>query len=66
MKKFRIVLAVDHPGAEDFATWLNNNGHIANVGRDTHNHVDGYDVSMLDDEDEHATIFNTLWETYCK
>lgn len=56
MKTYTITIACDHPEAEEFAEWLNEQGHIARVGSDTANWIDG---------ERGADVFDDLWDNYC-
>lgn len=57
-----IQIAVDSPEAEEFVTWLNANGHIAEISDDTGNRIDG--VWTVTNEDA-AQSLNDLWIGYC-
>lgn len=62
MTTYTIEIACDTPEAEQFAAWLNAQGHDARVGRSTGNYVDG---SWTDNNAEANEIMNDLWSQYC-
>lgn len=62
MSTYEIIISVDTPEAEDFATWLEEQGHSVKVGDSTGNYVDGVWAST---DDEASEIMNGLWESYC-
>lgn len=57
-----IIIAVDTPEATDFIEYLEYEGHIATIGQDTRNYIDGIDTST--DETLNETM-NNLWLGYC-
>lgn len=57
MTKYNVVIAADQHEAEEFAEWLNEQGHTAIVGSTTRTTVDG------DSNDE---VSAQLWSDYCK
>jgi hypothetical protein len=62
-----IRLARDHTEGDAFAAWLAANGHNVLIGNDTHNHVDGVDVSSADGaESDECDVFAALWAAYCE
>lgn len=62
MSTYEIIIAVDTPEAEEFATWLEEQGHSAKVGDSTGNYADGVWASSDSEADE---IMNRLWGDYC-
>ncbi len=62
MEKHRIEIAVDTIEADEFAAWLNSQGHNATVGTSTGNYVDGEWTSA---SEEAIEIMRVLWEEYC-
>ena len=61
MKTYKIIIAVDNPEAEAFATWLEQHGHSAEVGHSTGSYVDGVETSSDAKANE---IANSLWTDY--
>lgn len=61
-KAHQIEIAVDADEAEQFAVWLNAQGHSATVGNNTANYVDGTPTT---DEAANETM-RALWDAYCK
>mgnify|MGYP006277493791 FL=1 len=57
-----IQIAVDHVEAEQFAAWLNAQGHSATIGNSTGNYVNGAWTGCNADANE---IMNGLWDAYC-
>ncbi len=58
----KIEIAVDHHEADEFASFLNGEGHDAHVGESTGNFIDGVCTSHdVDASDE----LNKLWDWYC-
>lgn len=60
--KHTIEIAGDTTECQQFADWLNAQGHTATIGRSTGSYVDG--VWTCSDVDA-SEIFNTLWLSYC-
>lgn len=70
MTTTKITLAFDHEYADEFAAWINarhsDESVSAVVGRDSHNHVNGVDVSSNDGcETPECAVLENLWNTYC-
>lgn len=63
MKTYKIEIAVDTERAEDFAAWLNAQGHDAHVGTSTGDYIDGEWTSADEQANE---IMQDLWDGYCK
>jgi len=57
-----VVISCDNDEANQFAAWLNTNGHTATVGNSTGNYIDGTWTSADGDADE---IMQALWSAYC-
>jgi hypothetical protein len=57
-----IQIAVDHAEAEQFANWLNAQGHSATIGNSTGNYVNGAWTAYDIDANE---ILSGLWDAYC-
>jgi len=57
-----IVIAIDSPEAEEFVSWLNEQGLEASIGTDTGSWVDGQNT---DNDPEASQLINGLWENYC-
>lgn len=66
MTTYTIEIAFDASGteeaAQEFATWLNEQGHDARVGNSTGSYVDGRSTSNDEDARE---IMNNLWNEFC-
>ena len=60
---YEIEISTDNDEAEAFCEWLNANGHLAFVGFETGNYVDGTWTSTDDEANE---IMVDLWNQYCK
>jgi len=58
----QIEIAVDTVEADEFAAWLNANGHDAKVGNSTGNFIDGVRTSTDNDANE---TMRALWDAYC-
>lgn len=58
----RIILAVDHTEADEFAEYLNEQGHDAQVGNSTGSYVDG---SQTDHDQDANDWLNGQWDAYC-
>ena len=58
----KIEIAVDSNEADEFANWLNNHGHEANVGTSTGNYIDGEHTA---NDPELQETLNDLWDEYC-
>ena len=59
---YKIEIAGDTTECQQFADWLNTQGHTATIGRSTGSYVDGVWTSRDADASE---ILNTLWVSYC-
>ena len=57
-----IEISVDACEADQFAAWLNANGHSAAVGKSTASYVDGARTGSDPAANE---IMNGLWSAYC-
>lgn len=57
-----VELAVDQHEGEEFAAWLNAQGHTATIGRSTGTYIDGVSTSSDPEANE---IANDLWAAYC-
>jgi prophage antirepressor-like protein len=62
MKTYKILIAVDNPEAEAFATWLEQRAHLGKISNSTGNYVVGIQTSSDAKADE---IVNSLWADYC-
>jgi len=62
MEQYKIEIASDHAEAEEFVSWLNNQGHDALIGTSTGNYIDGIWTST---DPEMSEIMNGLWGEYC-
>jgi len=62
VKRYKIEIASDHPDAEEFVSWLNNQGHDASIGTSTGSYIDGVWTST---DPEMSESMNTLWSAYC-
>ena len=62
MNAYAITVAVDQGEAEEFVSWLNSNGHTAEVGTDTGNYLDGV---WTNTDAVASDIMNGLWGSYC-
>ncbi len=60
--KYTVVIACDQTEGEEFAAWLNANGHVAMIGNSTGAYVNGVRTSSRGDE---SIIFGYLWDSYC-
>ena len=58
----KIEIAVDNENAEEFATWLQGQGHDAHVGTSTGNYIDGTWTATDEQANE---IMRGLWDRYC-
>jgi hypothetical protein len=58
---YDITIACDHAEGEEFAAWLNVQGHRAKIGRDTGNYIDGIRTSA---SPVASDIMRSLWEAY--
>lgn len=63
MSTYEIIIAVDTPEVEEFAAWLEDQGHSAKVGDGTGDYIDGVWTSSDAEANE---IMNRLWDDYCK
>lgn len=63
---YKIEIAFDSCGTEEaaneFASWLNEKGHDASVGKSTGSYVDGRWTS---NDEEAREIMNSLWDEFC-
>jgi len=57
-----IEISIDNDEGEQFAEWLNAQGHTAKVGNSTGDYIDG--VWTSSDADANETM-NALWSQYC-
>ncbi len=57
-----IEISIDNDEGEQFAAWLNAQGHTAKVGKSTGGYIDGVWTST--DADANETM-NSLWSAYC-
>jgi len=60
--RHEIIIASDNHEAAEFAAWLIEQGHTAQVGTSTGNYVDGAWTSTDDVANE---IMRALWDAYC-
>lgn len=58
-----IEISIDNEQGEQFAAWLNAQGHSAKVGRSTGNYIDGAWTSSDESANE---IMRALWAAYCE
>lgn len=59
----KIEIAVDATEAQEFAAWLQTQGHEATVGNSTGAHVDGV---CTDNDIEANEKMRALWDAYCE
>lgn len=57
-----IEIAVDATEAHEFAAWLNEQGHDAQVGNSTGSYIDG---QWTQADQEASNILNALWDSFC-
>ncbi|MGO3056965.1 MAG: hypothetical protein ACTID3_08545 [Halomonas sp.] len=57
MTTYNVAIAADHHEAEEFAAWLNEQGHTAEVGSTTRTTIDGQQNDVVSEQ---------LWNDYCK
>ncbi len=57
-----IEISIDNDEGQQFADWLNSQGHDAKVGNSTGDYIDGVWTSHDNDANE---IMNALWSRYC-
>ena len=60
--RYTVEIANDTPDADEFAAWLNVQGHSATVGRSTGSYIDG---AWTSHDIEASEIMRSLWEAYC-